>query len=174
MARGSAAQATDRGPRGNSELDGAHSAPSTLWCQEENTTRYCGKVAAVQNVIFVPRSSAGRRNVAPQSKCGRHQKSGGAFLPTRQWVVRLRCAFDGPQDEGKNTKSKIRTRWQGFAHDAEFQSSAIRKTGCSWCTSRQQAEQVLPETASCPVIQRPQPLGVAEVRSFSLTLRNPS
>lgn len=54
LARESAAQATDRGPRGNSELDGAHSAPNNSGCQEKNTTRYCGKVAAVKNVIFAP------------------------------------------------------------------------------------------------------------------------
>lgn len=59
LARGSATQATDRGPRGNSELDGAHSALSALRCQEENTTRYCGKVAAVKNVILVRRGPAG-------------------------------------------------------------------------------------------------------------------
>lgn len=64
MARGSAAQATNREPRGNSELDGAHSALSTLWCQEENTTRYCGKVAAVKNVVFGPQSSCRRKHVA--------------------------------------------------------------------------------------------------------------
>ena len=41
-----------RGPRGNSEPNGADSPPSTLWCQEKNTTRYCGKVAAVKSVVF--------------------------------------------------------------------------------------------------------------------------
>ena len=54
LARRSAAQATDRGPRGNSELDGAHSAPNNSGCQGENTTRYCGKVAPVKNVVSVP------------------------------------------------------------------------------------------------------------------------
>ena len=40
----------DQGPRGNSAFAGAHSAPSHPWRQEKNTTRYCGKVAAVENV----------------------------------------------------------------------------------------------------------------------------
>lgn len=70
MARGSAAQATNREPRGNSELDGAHSALSTLWCQEENTTRYCGKVAAVKNLVLGPQSSRRRKRVASQRECG--------------------------------------------------------------------------------------------------------
>lgn len=79
LALGFVAQATDRGPRGNRELDGAHSALSTLWCQEKNTTRYCGKVAAVQNVVFAPQNSAAPRSAAPctpsgKEPCGRRRE----------------------------------------------------------------------------------------------------
>ena len=51
LARDPQLRPRNRGPRGNSELDGAHSAPSALWCQEKNTTRYCGKVAPVKNLV---------------------------------------------------------------------------------------------------------------------------
>ena len=54
-------EATDPGPRGNSALDGAHFALSKVWCQEENTTRYCGKVAAVKIVACATRSFRGRK-----------------------------------------------------------------------------------------------------------------
>lgn len=80
LARGSAAQTTDRGPRGNSELDGAHSAPNDSGCQGKNTTRYCGKVAAVKNVIFTPkfRGIKGRRPLpAPAAgNLGRRREMG--------------------------------------------------------------------------------------------------
>lgn len=53
LARGSAAgPGHGQGTRGNSTRDGAHSAFGNLRCQEKNTTRYCGKVAAVKIVTF--------------------------------------------------------------------------------------------------------------------------
>jgi hypothetical protein len=45
-----------QGARGNRARNGGHSALSTLWCQEKNTTRYCGKVAAVKIVTWAPRN----------------------------------------------------------------------------------------------------------------------
>src|SRR5438874_1668966 len=47
-----------RGTRGNSALNGGHSVLSRLWCQVENTTRYCGKVAAVNIVIWGRRTKS--------------------------------------------------------------------------------------------------------------------
>jgi len=58
-----------QGPRGNSELDGAHSALNNSGCQEENTTRYCGKVAAVKNVVFVPQTVCGPKTRYPSREC---------------------------------------------------------------------------------------------------------
>lgn len=39
------------GDRAGTAHSMAHSALSHLWCQAENTARYCGEVAAVKNVV---------------------------------------------------------------------------------------------------------------------------
>jgi len=59
LARGSRAKAHGPEPRGNSAFNGGHSALTNFWCQEKNTTRNCGKVAAVKNMVCVPGRAAG-------------------------------------------------------------------------------------------------------------------
>ena len=59
LARGSRAKAHGQEPRGNSAFNGGHSALTNFWCQEKNTTRNCGKVAAVKNMVCVPGRAAG-------------------------------------------------------------------------------------------------------------------
>jgi hypothetical protein len=74
-----------RGTRGNSALNSGHSAWSGLWCQGENTTRYCGKVAAVNIVIggYAEPSHAGLPELT-KSRFGRPRDVRRTFCVVRK------------------------------------------------------------------------------------------
>lgn len=94
----------NRGPRGNSELDGAHSALRTLWCQEKNTTRYCGKVANCgKRWLRSAGQRRGTRHIRSKKPPGNRMErfcvlksEGGVVLHSNE-----------PQDGGKNAWSKV-------------------------------------------------------------------
>jgi len=103
-------EATDPGPRGNSALDGAHFALSKVWCQEENTTRYCGKVAAVQNVVS-PRGVSGPKAGTPRARCSKEPRNAPGNQVAHFCVVKNEeggaalLQFDEAQDGGRNAQS---------------------------------------------------------------------
>lgn len=112
LARDPQLRPRNRGPRGNSELDGAHFALSTLWCQEKNTTRYCGKVAPVKNLIFVRRSYRDENTLAPQRSAKRSLTKRVGNREAHFYVLKneggaASCFPTGPQDGGKNAWSKV-------------------------------------------------------------------
>jgi hypothetical protein len=109
LARSSAA-GQRQGARGNRSLDGGHSALSHLWCQEENTTRYCGKVARVKIVVCAPRKISRTRS-RKDSRALKYavvqwvRKSVSVFCVLRMKLLRLNGCVDEPQDGGRNAKS---------------------------------------------------------------------